>query len=95
MQQIITPPAGGGPTCPTCQTNTIRVRLVLVAKPLGTFSLAGAQLKVSARTKAVAECTNATCDVSVPGEIVGAEMSNDGKKFTGGHFVADSIQATS
>lgn len=37
--------------CPACSAaNTISVRPVLVAKPLGTFSLAGAQTKLSAVT---------------------------------------------
>lgn len=35
-------------TCPQCGSTGFRVEYVLAAKPLGTFSLAGAQMKVSA-----------------------------------------------
>lgn len=35
-------------TCPQCGNTGFRVEFVLVAKPLGTFSLAGAQMKTSA-----------------------------------------------
>lgn len=35
-------------TCPQCGTTGFRVEFILAAKPLGTFSLAGAQMKTSA-----------------------------------------------
>jgi hypothetical protein len=73
--------------CPRCQASgTISVRRVLTAKPLGTFSLAGAQIKVSAVESAVAECS--ACDLSVVGHLENATLSPDGRAFTGGHFVS-------
>lgn len=73
--------------CSSCSaTGTISVRPVLVARPLGTFSLAGAQTKVSAVTAAVAECS--ACGLSVTGRLENATVSADGRTFTGGHFIA-------
>ncbi len=76
--------------CPQCRTQgTISVRLVLVAKPLGSFSLAGEQMKVSARRAAVAECSS--CGLSVSGHLENPTIGPDGA--TGGHFVADAAAA--
>lgn len=78
-------------SCPSCRgTGTINVARVLVAKPIGSFSLAGAQLKVSAIDAAVAECS--ACGLTVSGRLENATLGPDGRTFTGGHFVAD--QAT-
>jgi len=76
--------------CPACSAaGTISVRLILVAKPLGTFSLAGAQAKVSAASAAVAECS--ACGLSVRGRLENATVSDDGRTFTGGHFVSGEV----
>jgi hypothetical protein len=76
------------PRCPDCGSDgTISVWPVLVAKPLGTFSLAGAQMKVSAVQAAVARCS--ACEFTVNGHPEGDTYSPDGKAFTGGYFVAD------
>lgn len=73
--------------CPCCDaTGTVTVRLLLAAKPIGSFSLAGAQVKVSAVTRAVAECS--ACGLTVAGRLEGATVGPDGRSFTGGHFVA-------
>jgi hypothetical protein len=42
--------------CPRCGSTGFRVESVLVAKPLGSFSLAGAQMKVSATTAPKITC---------------------------------------
>lgn len=45
--------------CPKCKVRyVVEVRPVLAAKPLGTFSLSGAQMKVSARDTWEYRCTN-------------------------------------
>ena len=76
--------------CPSCSAaGTVSVRLVLVAKPLGTFSLAGAQTKMSAVTAAVAECS--ACGLTVSGRLENATLSDDGRTFTGGHFVSGEV----
>ena len=44
--------------CPGCNTRfALLMRLGLAAKPLGTFSLSGTQMKVSARTAYLLRCT--------------------------------------
>jgi hypothetical protein len=74
-------------TCPKCQSpGTVTVRLVLAAKPAGTYSLAGVQTKATATVAAVAECP---CGLSVPGHLENPTYAADGRSFTGGHFVAD------
>lgn len=71
--------------CPQCGSrDAISLRPVLVAKPVGSFSLAGAQMKVSAQTGAVVECG---CGFTMSGHLEGATVGEDGKTFTGGHFV--------
>jgi hypothetical protein len=49
-------------TCPDCGvTGSIELTTRLVAKPIGTFSLAGAQMKVSAVETPVLACTTPGC----------------------------------
>ncbi len=74
--------------CPNCQaTGTIVIDFELRARPIGSFSLAGAQMKVSAEQVAIAECT--ACGARTPGRLENTVLGPDGKTFTGGHFVAD------
>jgi hypothetical protein len=52
--------------CPVCGAHgTLRLSQTLQAKPLGTFSLAGAQMKVSAQLRPVLSCT--ACDLKMVG----------------------------
>jgi hypothetical protein len=59
---------------------------VLVAKPVGSWSLAGVQTKVVATEAAEVRCSQ--CDWSRPGRLEGVEVAPDGRTFTAGHFVA-------
>jgi hypothetical protein len=78
--------------CPSCGTeNSIEVSLVLAAKPLGTWSLAGAQMKTVAEHTAMAVCAAAGCDFMVSGHLEGADWDDQGR-FTRGHFVASRKQ---
>lgn len=80
-------------TCPRCGSQgTLAVGVQLVAKPIGSFSLAGAQDKVSAVEVARADCS--ACGLSVTGRLENATLGPDGVTFTGGHFVADRQQQT-
>lgn len=68
-------------TCPSCQVssrvepNALVVEEVIEVKPLGTFSLAGVQMKASANRRLRLRCTH--CLWSILGYI------------DGDHFVAD------
>jgi hypothetical protein len=74
--------------CPNCEaTNTVTITRGLSARQLGTFSLTGAQMKVSANTVAFADCTS--CGLHVVGHLENPEWAEDGVTFTGGHFVVD------
>jgi hypothetical protein len=76
--------------CPKCQEeNTITIWAGLVARPIGTFSLAGAQMKVSAHRTVIAECSS--CGLSVMGHLEDPTYADDGVTFAGGHFVADAF----
>lgn len=56
--------------CPQCeQTGTLSISDVLEARPLGTFSLSGANMKVSARNRPVLTCSQ--CAYRVAGEYSG------------------------
>lgn len=56
--------------CPQCKATgpTLRVEFRLVAKPVGTYSVAGAQDKVVAQTRPVLLC--GACDLNIVGEVV-------------------------
>ena len=57
-------------TCPTCTTTgTLRVDLRMCANPLGTFSLAGAGMKVTARVRPVLTCTTPGCGFHLAGDL--------------------------
>lgn len=70
--------------CPSCGASPLELSWGLVARPLGTWSLAGAQMKTSAVEWATVSCP--ACGVQVPGRLVDAQF--DGGRFTGGHFEA-------
>jgi hypothetical protein len=73
--------------CPQCAQQRLEMVWTLVAHPIGTFSLAGAQMKFSASVVAVVRCHN--CGFRAQGRLEDATMAEDGLSFTGGHFVAD------
>jgi hypothetical protein len=74
-------------TCPDCgassrtDSTAFEIRKTLVASPIGSFSLAGAQMKVSAREVLVLQCAH--CGWHVIGHL---EVDEDG---TPRNFVAD------
>jgi len=69
--------------CPKCAAeNTVIVRCGLRARPIGTFSLAGAQMKFSVYEVAIATCTE--CDLHLVGHL---ETSTDPE--SGLYFVVD------
>ncbi len=56
--------------CPKCtKVGGLHINIQLVSKPLGTFSLAGAQVKTSAYQAPVLECQH--CDLHVAGRFDG------------------------
>lgn len=54
--------AVGKTPCPVCRQLTLRFTMRLEAKPLGTWSLAGQQLKSSAVEWPYVVCDNDDCD---------------------------------
>jgi len=66
---------------------TVALRPALVAKPLGSFSLAGAQMKVSAWRGWALECS--ACPFRVLGQVEGLEVDGTTGAITAGTFVAD------
>jgi hypothetical protein len=54
-------------TCPACGERELHVELALTARPLGTWSLSGAQPKTSAREVPVIRC--AACGISSEGRV--------------------------
>lgn len=55
--------------CPTCNQQTLTLDRVLVSKPFGSFSLAGAGVRVTAYDMYRMECTS--CQWAVNGRISG------------------------
>jgi predicted RNA-binding Zn-ribbon protein involved in translation (DUF1610 family) len=54
--------------CPKCGAqDTVEIKRGFKARPLGSFSLAGNQLKFSANEVAIATCTS--CDLHVVGHL--------------------------
>jgi hypothetical protein len=73
--------------CPECGTvGTVALRPVMVAKPLGSFSLAGAQMKVSARQGWELACS--ACSFRVLGQVEGLEVDETTGAILAGTFVA-------
>lgn len=71
--------------CPQCgAVGTVDLTPVLVAKPLGSFSLAGAQLKVPAWSGYALVCS--ACGWTVTGHVQGLEPDDTGM-ITAGTFV--------
>ena len=78
-------------TCPRCSAQgTVSIRPALRAKPIGSFSLAGAQMKVSAHSGVVAGCSS--CGLRAFGHLQDPVISEDGTTFVSGYFVADPQQ---
>ncbi len=77
--------------CPRCLIGPLVLRSMLVADPTGTYSLAGAQAKVSAALHAVLSCETPGCTFLARGRLEGATVSEDGSSFTGGHFVGREV----
>ncbi len=70
--------------CPNCgQEGTLFMSWELEAKPIGDFSLAGAQMKVSAVHRAAVACKN--CKMMQAGLLTGDVKVVDGV-FVSGHF---------
>lgn len=63
--------------CPVCKTrDVVDVWQVLEAKPIGSFSLAGAQMKFSARSSWRYECTNCGATGSAEPKAATEETEN-------------------
>lgn len=74
--------------CPKCgSVGTISLEPALVAKPQGSYSIAGVQPKIVAQTRYVLAC--ADCGLSVQGHLENAVFDERTQAFAGGHFVAD------
>lgn len=58
----------GEVACPACGHEGMKVKWKLVAKPVGTFSLAGRQMKFSACEAPVLYCPNGECGVEATGK---------------------------
>jgi len=52
--------------CPACGEKTLTIEMRLTAAPVGTFSLAGVGMKVTAATKPWLICTN--CGIEAEGK---------------------------
>jgi hypothetical protein len=64
----------------------VSIEPALSARQIGTFSLAGNQMKFSVNTVARATCSE--CPLDIIGHVENATFAEDGRTFTGGHFVA-------
>lgn len=62
--------------CPACGQSRLRFTTKLESRPIGTFSLAGAQLKTSAIEWPYVVCDNETCDFEQRAKQVTREESN-------------------
>jgi hypothetical protein len=71
--------------CPRCEATPLRIRWELAVKPIGSFSLAGQQMKWSAANRAVVWCTN--CSFEVHGTVTGVEVVGD--QVVAGEFISD------
>lgn len=75
--------------CPRCGVGFISIEPFIEAKEIGTFSVAGMNLKTVARTRYRAVCSNTVyCSLRVVGRLEGATTNEDGT-FTGGYFVEE------
>ncbi len=73
--------------CPDCHETTLVLAWGLATRPVGSYSLAGAQLKISVRTWARVSCC--ACDYHIDGHLQDPVMSDDGLWFTDGQFIGD------
>jgi hypothetical protein len=79
--------------CPNCaSTGGLTLSPVLVARPAGSYSLAGAQDKTAATQAARLSC--AGCGWWATGRVEGLQMADDGT-ITGGHLVIDQSDTAS
>jgi len=53
--------------CPSCGEKTLRIEFKMTIKPIGTFSLAGAQMKFSSRMVPWLICGN--CGIKAEGHM--------------------------
>ena len=73
--------------CPRCgATGGLTLTPVMVAKPAGSYSLAGAQDKTAAVDAARLSC--AACGFTATGRTENLEVAGDGT-ITGGHLIID------
>ena len=73
--------------CPACGvTGQLTLTPVLVARPVGSYSLSGAQNKTTALDAARLTC--AGCRWSATGRLEGLQVAGDGT-ITGGHLIID------
>lgn len=73
--------------CPRCSHGTIEFRQGLAARRVGTYSLAGAQMKASVTTCLIATCTR--CDFTAAGYPEDYVYDEVTRTFVAGHFVED------
>jgi hypothetical protein len=71
--------------CPACHAGPLQLTQTLAAKPIGTFSLAGAQMKVSAEQLWKLACPS--CSWYAVGHIEGGTYDPETQTMTGGHLV--------
>lgn len=72
--------------CPECgHAGKLILETRMQAAQLGTFSLAGAGMKVTARDKALLRCLR--CNMQRQGYVEDLYMSSDGVTAVSGHFV--------
>jgi hypothetical protein len=71
--------------CPACHAGPLALSRTLVAKKVGTFSLAGGQMKVSAKQLWKLQCPS--CSWHVIGRIEGGEYDPKTETMIGGHLV--------
>lgn len=58
--------------CPRCTTvGTLYINIEFIAKPIGTWSLSGAQVKASGWMKPVLRCRHNHCEFKLVGEFDG------------------------
>ncbi len=74
--------------CPGCAAaGTVTVQPVLEGKPLGTYSISGAQPKAVAEGKVALTCS--ACGLRIMGRLEDVVFDADRQCFTAGHFIAD------
>ena len=82
-------------TCPNCARGPLAIEKVktFAAQPVGGFSLAGFQMKLSAREEEKLRLRCTSCNWAVFGTIEDPVLAEDGVTFIGGHFAAEVVAA--